>query len=141
LRTSTLLFPVFVLAVLVALSVARRRAGVSLRAPRAVLVAAGLIVVAATFVGTAAIAVSTAYDYHLQVAQLQHTAALHGHAHGLSGAAAVRVAQQATLRVDLLALRDAGRLVLGANLVIVGWVTALRGGRIDRADVGRRTGR
>jgi hypothetical protein len=37
--------------------------------------------------------------------------------------------------------RDAGRLVLVANLVIVGWVTALRGGRIDAADVERRASR
>jgi hypothetical protein len=37
--------------------------------------------------------------------------------------------------------RDAGRLVLVANLVIAGCVTALRGGRIDAADVGERAAR
>jgi hypothetical protein len=137
LRTSALLLPLYVLAVLAALSVARRRAGPALHAPRAVLVTAGLIVVAGTFVGTAVVAVSAAYDYHLQSAQLQNTAALHGSVHGTLHGASVHDAQAESLRVDALGARNAGRLVLVANLVIVGWVTALRGGRLEATNVRR----
>jgi hypothetical protein len=136
LRTSAMLLPLFVLAVLVALSVARRSAG-RVRPSRAVLVAGALVVIAGTFVGTAAVAVSAAYDYHLQSAQLQSTAALHGSIHGPAHAASVSIAQAESLRMDALGARNAGRLVLAANLVIVGWVTALRGGRLEATNVRR----
>src|SRR6185436_20705352 len=71
LRESTLALPVFVLAVLGALTLATRWFGPVLRKPKSV-VAAGLLVVAAsTLVGIAGLAASSAYDYHLQSSRPQ----------------------------------------------------------------------
>jgi hypothetical protein len=134
LRTSTLLLPVFFLAVLGAFAFARRRLGPALHRPRTVIVAALLVIAAGSLVGTAEVAVSAVYDYHLQSAALQAGAALHGHVHGAASghsACAFCTDQARTRAVDELAARDAGRVILGANAVLVFWVAALRGGRLD----------
>ena len=71
LRESTLALPVFVLAVLGALTLAARWFGPVLRKPKTVVAAALLVVAAGTLVGIAGLAASSAYDYHLQSSQLQ----------------------------------------------------------------------
>src|SRR4051794_31559396 len=145
LRTSTLLLPVFVLAVLGAFALARRRLGPALHRPRTVLAAALLVIAAGSLVGTAEIAVSAAYDYHLQSAALQDDAALHGHGH-VHGAAhgaeacAFCADQAQTRAVDERAAQYAGRVVLGANAVLVLLVVGLRGGRLDVVPRTRRAG-
>jgi hypothetical protein len=124
LSTSTLTLPAFLLAVWGGLVIVRRRLGRLRGRPLGVL--AGVLVVAAagTLVGTVVLLISTAYDYHLQ-SQLLQTLNGAGHAH--SGASA----EQETLAADLRGARLAARFLLLANAVIVGWVTAMRGGRLD----------
>jgi hypothetical protein len=128
LRTSTLVLPLFGLAVLAALSFARRRLGPVLRSPRRVLGAALVVVVATTAVGTAWLLVNAAIDYHLQSELLATQEAAHVH-----GGTSLADAQARTLETDLLAARYGGIALLVANTVLVGWVVALRGGQLDAA--------
>src|SRR5919112_2815428 len=65
-RGSTLMVPVFLIAVLAALALARRWYGPDLRGTKAVLVTAALVTAAATLVGVADLVANAAYDYHLQ---------------------------------------------------------------------------
>jgi hypothetical protein len=137
LRDSTLSLPVFALAVLAALAVARRRLGPELRGPRRVVAAALLVAAAGSLVGTAELVASAAYDYSLQVPEL---AAIHG-AH-ITESAPAQVdrpgqctglcdQQRLTLAADERAARYAAAGVLATNVVIVGWGVALQGGRLD----------
>ncbi len=83
LRDSTLMVPVYVGAILVAVLLARRWFG---RSPRALVArrgAAGLIIAACTLVGIAEVANSSAYDYHLQT---QHIDLVHDLNHADSAA-------------------------------------------------------
>ena len=66
LRESTLALPLFVLAVLGALTLAARWFGPVLRRPKTVVATVLLVVAAGTLVGVAALAASSAYDYQLQ---------------------------------------------------------------------------
>jgi hypothetical protein len=136
-RTSAVLLPVFVLAVLVALAVARRIAGPVLRTPVRVMVAALLIVLAGSVVGSGAMVVSAAYDYQLQSAQglTRMDMAVPVDPTACTGVCA---AQQSQFDVDQRAARLGSVLVLGANLVAVGWLVALRGGRLERTGPGGR---
>jgi hypothetical protein len=132
LRTSVALLPLFLLAVLAGLRLARRRFGRALRTTRQVLAAALIVVAAGTVVGTGELAVSAAYDYHLQSRQLEQIHATHAsapHEHG--GCSGLCAAQRATLSVDTRAAWYGSGVVLGTNLLVVGWVLALRGGRLD----------
>src|SRR3954454_17464091 len=65
LRGSTLVLPLFAVAVLWALSRAHRRFGPALRRPRKVAAAALLVAAAGTVVGVGEVVASSAYDYHL----------------------------------------------------------------------------
>jgi hypothetical protein len=136
LRTSTLLLPAFLVAVVGGLAFARRRIGPALVRPLRAFAAALVIAAAGSLVGTAVIAVSAAYDYHLQSQALQAAAALHGHLHhaALAGGAA----QRDSLAVDAHAARLAGRVIVLTDVVIAVWVTAMRGGRLDRVPRTRR---
>jgi hypothetical protein len=123
LRDSTLMLPLFVLAVLVGLAVARRRFGPTLSSTKHVVAAGLLIVGACTLVAFGVVVVSALYDYQLQAAQLQFIQSTHPHG---------------SLDIQLAATREAdnagARLATGAdiitNLVLVGWVMALQGGRL-----------
>ena len=125
---SVVTLPLFVLAVLGALAVARRRFGHELHTPKKVVATALLIAFAGTVLGSAVVVANTAYDYHLQSQEIRATVASHGHAHhGLS----VEEQLAQTLSADEAGARDGGRLIVMADLVIVAWVTAMRGGRLD----------
>ena len=87
--------------------------------------------------GTTEVAISLAYDYHLQSELLESTASLHGHpatgapvteAGTCTGTCAAREAQFA---VSTRAARLGSGAVVGVNLVLVGWVLAARGGRLE----------
>jgi hypothetical protein len=144
LRTSTLMLPLFALAVVGALVFARRRFGPSLRAPGRVVAAALVIVVAGGVVGTGELVVSTAYDYHLQSELLLTTESTHAHVvpdaqpTAPGACTGVCAAQQLQLAVDQRAARLGSALVLGVNLVLVGWVVACRGGRLETDGPARR---
>jgi hypothetical protein len=124
---STLTLPVFFAAVLGALVAARRRFGPVLGTTRKVLAAALLIAVAGALVGTAEVGISAAFDYHLQLQLLQAQHSAHGH----SAAGSLATALQRSLETDTRAVRYAGGVLLVADIVLVGWVVALRGGRIE----------
>jgi hypothetical protein len=130
LRESTLLLPVYILAVLAALAVARRWFGPVLRRPKTVVAAALLIVAAGTTVGIAAAAASSAYDYRLQSNELQLTGSMRSMpSMGSMGSTAHQ--EQATLGLQLRAVGYGSAIILVTNLLLVGWVVALRGGRLN----------
>jgi hypothetical protein len=132
LATSALTLPVFLLAVLGGLAVARRWLGPVLVRPLRVLAAAVIIAAAASLVGTAEVAVSGAYNYHLQSEQLQSNAAVHARLHHSAGASCLTcTAQRDTLAADIRAARIAGRVIVLVDVVIVLWVAAVAGGRLD----------
>ncbi len=133
---STLMLPLFVLAVTVALALARRRMGPQLRSPRAVALTGVFVAVAATLAGTAAMAASAAYDYRLQVEQLAFMDSLHG---SCSTGVCLAQQEQATFAVAQRSVGYGALILLATNLVLVAWVVAARGGRLDV--VGRRSAR
>ncbi|NMM34223.1 MAG: hypothetical protein HHJ13_09545 [Phycicoccus sp.] len=128
LREFTLVLPVFVLGVLGALTLALRRFGPVLRGWRTVLATALLIVAAGTLVGIAELAASAAYDYHLQSGQLQLMASM-GDTCAWENCLAQQ--QQASLWLQVRALGYGSGILLLTNLVLVGWVVALRAGRLN----------
>jgi hypothetical protein len=139
LRDSTLTLPLFVLAVLAALAVARRRFGPGLRGPRRVLATALLVAAAGSVVGTAELVASAAYDYSLQVPQLEAMHAAHLTANTPpavavpGGCPGLCAEKRLTLQADERAVRYAATGELVTNLVLVGWGVALLGGRLDGA--------
>jgi hypothetical protein len=132
LRESTLTLPIFVLAVLGALTLAAHWFGPVLRRPKAVAVAALLVVAATTLVGIAALAASAAYDYHLQSAQLLLMDSTHstGAMAGMTSMGSSAQQQHASLGLQVRAVSFGSGLVLLTNLVLVGWMVAMNGGRL-----------
>ena len=99
-----------------------------------------LIAAAAALVGTAEVGVSAAMDYRFQseLVQVQHA----NHATGDGGSGlhiAPAEAIQKSLDTDLLGVRYGSGIDLAANVVLVGWVAALRGGRLGVAPRRTRT--
>jgi hypothetical protein len=133
LRESTLLVPVFVFAVLGALTLTLRWFGPSLSRRKTMAGAALLIVAAGTLTGIVELAASAAYDYHLQAEQLQSR-------HAMASCAASCREQQLhdTLALDVRAVFYGIGILLVSNLVLVAWVVALRGGRMDVTATRRR---
>ena len=142
-RDSTLMLPLFFLAVLVAVRMARRAVG-HRRAFVKYGTAAVLIVVLTSGVAVAEVAASSAYDYHLQTQQLQLEHQLMGHTH-VAGESALLAQSDAgtactglcssvreTFNVHVRAVLYSSVLLLMTNFVLVLWVMALRGGRVWR---------
>jgi len=157
LTDSTVLVPVFLLAVLIAFRISHRRIGSELRSPRRVLAAGLLIGLIGSVAGIAALVASGGYDYYLQSNELQATGPTHDHdaglpgANGLTGTGAAGTAApagaaaghshadceevcqeiQQTLSGDVQAIGIGGPIILGVNLVLVGWLLAMLGGRLS----------
>lgn len=125
LRESTLMLPVFVFAVLGALTLAQRRFGPVLRSSRTVVATALLVVVTGTVAGFVEMAASSAYDFSLQSAQLHLMQSL---SHTTVGHLQ---SQQATFWLQVRAVVYGSAILLATNVVLVGWVVALRGGRLN----------
>ena len=130
-RESIVSLPVFVVAVLAALLLAMRLFGPELRTFRAIAVGALLVAGAGTVVGIAETAVSSAYDYYLQSSQLQMIETMHG----LCTGSCLAQAQQSSLELQVRAVLWASGLLLVTNVVLVGWLVAMRGGRLAVATV------
>lgn len=122
LRSSTLMLPLHVLAVLVALGVARRRVG-GLRTARQVLVTGLLILLAVTLLATGEVLVNTVLDYRLQVQLVTFSHSLHAH-----GSLAGQL--QLTQKSNDAGARYAVVADLLTNAVLVAWVLAAQGGRL-----------
>jgi hypothetical protein len=125
---SVVLMPVFGLAVLAALSVARRRYGAVVDRARPVAATALMVAAGASVVGVGALVTSSAFDYRLQMAQLD----------GMSAMGAARCVgqclesqQQSTLALHLKAAALGSLLLVVTNLLLVLWLIAVRGGRLS----------
>lgn len=125
LRESSLLVPFYALAVLAALAVARRRFGTALRG-RTLLAGALLVVGFVTVAGVVELAVSSFYDYRLQVVHLDQMGSMGGRCLE----ACVDGHREATLVLQLKSVGLGSVLLLLSNLVFVGWMLAFLGGRL-----------
>lgn len=132
LRESTLTLPLFVFAVLGASMLALRLFGPGQRS-RTVLATSLVIVAAGTLAGVVVLTASTAYDYHLQLSHLAMSGMMRG---DCSGSCLVQQ-QHATFLVDVKAVGYGSALMLGTNLLLVGWLVALRGGRVLTSSAAR----
>jgi hypothetical protein len=126
LQESTLLLPLYVLAVLAAVTLALRWFGPSPLRPRAVAVTLLLVVVASTLVAIGVQAASAVYDYQLQAAHLEVMAS-----HGGCDAECLAAREESTLLLQVRALGLGGLVMLVSNLVVLSLVVAFRGGRLN----------
>lgn len=129
LRETTLLLPLFGLGVLVALAAAHGWYGARPRGARAVFVSLGLVWLAGTVAGVAVLLASTAYDYHLEIAGLAHMSTVHDSC----GAPCLTDGIHATGRQQLLAVLVGAGLIAATNVVVVGYLVCLWGGRVVTA--------
>jgi hypothetical protein len=129
LRESVVALPVFVLAVLGALTLALSRFGAHLHRPKGVIATALLVVAAGTAAGVGVLAASSGYDYHLQVRQLQMMGSMAGRCAG----SCLARQQHASLLLQVKAVAAGSVLLLVTNLVVVAMFVALRGGRLEAA--------
>jgi hypothetical protein len=127
LRESTLSLPVFVFAVFGAIALAARWFGPVLRRTRTTVATALLVVAAGTLVGIYETATSAAYDYSLQSSQTQLMGSMH---HTIPGSVSDQP-QRASLVLQARAVGYGAGILLCTNLVLVGWVVAMRGGRLS----------
>jgi hypothetical protein len=130
LRESTLALPLFVLAVLGAVTLALRLFGPRPHTAKTLPATAALIIAAGTLAGSTQMAASSAYDYHLQFNQLQ---LMHAMDTTCAGASCLPQLQHASLALQIHAVGAGALILLVTNLVLVGWVTALKGGRLNLA--------
>ena len=126
LRESTLILPLFVFAVLGAVTLALHLFGPVLGSSKRLLATVLLVVAAGTLVGIAELAASSAYDYHLQANQLQLMAAMQP----ANAVNLLALQQHASLGLQVRAVGYGSGILVVTNLVLVGWVLALRGGRL-----------
>jgi hypothetical protein len=129
LRESTLAVPVYLFAVLAALTLAKRWFGPALRTARPVLLTGLMIAAAGTLVGVVQLAISSVYDFKLQSDELVVMGPMHG---SCSGTCLDQLQQAQILTLVKAGLIVAG-LLLVSNLVLVGWILAMRGGRLNVA--------
>lgn len=139
LRDSTLMLPLYVGAVVVALLLTRRWAGQSRRSLARIGTATVLIVAICTAVGTAEVANSSAYDYRLQARHLEEVEELnHAHSAGhpaqpvadSNSCVGLCAAKRSTRELHVRAVTRAGVVLLLTNVVLVAWLLALRGDRL-----------
>jgi hypothetical protein len=135
LRISTVMLPIFAIAVHKALTRGGRRYGARIQSARAVVATALLIVAAGTAVGIGALVANSAYEYNLQANEIELTKNTHDHVaatdHTHAACSTTCDATHATLVVHMKGLSYASGLVLATNVVLVGWVVALKGGRLQ----------
>jgi len=129
---SAVLLPLFAFAVLAALVLASRRFGSRPRGRR--LVATWLLVsVGGTLVGAAVLVANQVFDYRLQLAAVQMMGSMDGRCVG----ACVESSAHATLALQLRAFAAGSGILLVTNVLLVGWLLALQGGRWNLAASGR----
>ena len=129
-RESTLALPLFVLAVLGAITLALRLFGPRPHTAKTLPATAALITAAGTLAGIAQMAASAAYDYHLQFDQIT---LMHAMDTTCAGASCLPQLQHASLALQIHAVGAGALILLVTNLVLVGWVIALKGGRLTLA--------
>jgi hypothetical protein len=128
-QEATVMLPVYLLAVLGALTLARRWFGPVLHRPRTLLVTALMVVVAGTLAGVAETVVSAAYDYRLQTHQMLMMDSMRS----LCDSSCFVQEKHNTLVVHIRGISHISRWLLLTNLVAVGWIVAMFGGRLELA--------
>ena len=126
LTESALMLPVFVLAVLAALMTAERRFGPVLHR-RHFWTTWPFVALSGTVAGILALIGNSAVDYHLQV---EHTVLMSTMDRSCLGDCLTGQID-ATWQLQTRAVAYGSVLLLVTNLVVVGWLLALRGGRLD----------
>ena len=139
LHESTLLVPVYVVAVLVAFRFAHRWFGARPRGIRAVSGSIGLVAAATTAAGTLLLITSAWFDFQLQKDDLHHTGQMHMSCDSVCVSDRIR----ATLNMEIKGAWVGLLLMLGTSLIMTALVVAFRGGVIVLArsprDVAPRT--
>jgi hypothetical protein len=128
---STATLPIFVLAVLAAVTLAMRWFGPALSRPRKFMATGLLIATAGTLAGIAQLAVNSAWDYALQHQLL-------GSMHHAATGSSISGLDQASLAVQLVSIAYGSGILMVTNVVLTGWVVAMRGGRMDISRARRR---
>lgn len=123
---SAVVLPAYLVAVVVALSVARRRYGPGPLAPRQVVGSLLMVVLAATLVAAVLLAVDAVVDYRLQMQNLGRSSA-----HGSCTDACFAQQHRETIVLQVKAVGLGTVLALVSNVVLLGVLVALRGGRLD----------
>jgi hypothetical protein len=135
LRLSTVMLPIFAVAVHKALSRGSRRYGPRLQSTRAVVATALLVAAAGSAVGIGALVANSAYEYNLQANEIELTRATHDHPaaadHAHAACSSTCDATHATLLVHVKGVTYASGLIVATNVLLVGWVVALQGGRLE----------
>lgn len=129
LRESLLFLPVFVLAVLAALTLAQHRFGPRPRGLASVGGSLLVLVAFGTLGGAGVLAASSAYDYRLQSAQVRMLDSMTN----TCSAACESSQLDSTLGLQVRAVVIGTLILLITNLVLVGWLVALRGGTLRLA--------
>lgn len=135
-RESTLVIPFFVVAVLGAAVLALRWFGPAPRTPRATVATAALVVGLGSITGIAALAASSAYDYKLESEQLQFMNSMRGICVG----DCLDQARQSTLGTQVKAVLLVSGFLVVTNLLLVAWVVAVKGGRLNLTSVTQHDG-
>ena len=135
---STVVLPLFALAVLGALAVAYKRYGPVLRRGRQVVTAALLIAAAGTLAALVVAVASSAYDYHFQSSRLEQAGSQHVHPIGSATCNASCAEELQTLEAHARGIGYAVPVLLTTNVLLVGWVVGMRGGRLDAPVVRRK---
>ena len=102
-----------------------------LRTTRAVLVTGLLVAVAGTVVGLVEIVANTVYDYSLETDLLHMMDSMRSTCVGNC----LAPQQQATVDALIRGVLYIGGFILVTNLIMVGWVVAMRGGRLPVATI------
>ena len=125
-RETTLTVPLFVVAVLGAVTLAMRWFGPSGHRPRQVMLTGLLVAAAGTLAGIAVLAASTAYDYRLQL----HQDFMMGTMRQTCTGRCLTALDDATLWLQVRSFGLGSLILLATNLVMVAWVVAFFGGRL-----------
>jgi hypothetical protein len=125
-RESALTLPLFVLAVLGALTVAMHRFGPSRHRTRHVLVTGLLVSSAATLAGSAVLAASSVYDYRLQV---QADLVMGTMRQNCTGPCLVAM-DEVSFWLQVRSVGWGSLILLATNVVLVAWGVAFMGGRL-----------
>jgi hypothetical membrane protein len=126
LRESAVMTPLYVVAVLAALTLAKRRFGPVLRGARAVVASAWLVALGASLVGAAHLFVSAVVDFRLQSGLIEHMGAMST----TCGVDCIARLQSDSFWLQAHAVGYGAGLVLLTNVLVVGWMVAVRGGRL-----------
>jgi hypothetical protein len=131
LRESVLVLPMFVLAVLGAFTLALRRFGPRVSTARNVLTTSVLIVSTTTAVGIVGLLGSSVYDYYLQSKELLMMDSMRrmcvGNCDNL---------RDATFSLQVHSVGYGSLMLLVTNIIVVGWIVAMKAGRLTLSNAG-----